>query len=129
MMSWSACLRRSATDKLGPPVTAKPIVSYTTSWDIILKVPRFEVSLFPIKGDACRENIKSLFGAGFGVSLMADAGIGDNYPGVTYREIRDGNGPSRISYTAHWRGDNHNPALANFITLLKERYPSPAGFD
>lgn len=79
-----------------------------------------------VRHDACRENIRSLVGVGFGVSLMAEAGIGGSYPGVTYREIRDGNGPSRISYAAHWRGDNSNPALTNFIALLKERYPSPA---
>ena len=34
MMFWSACLRRSATDKLGPPVSARPVTSYTTAIDI-----------------------------------------------------------------------------------------------
>jgi len=58
-----------------------------------------------------------------------EAGAGANCPGVTCREIQDGNGPSRISFSAHWRDDNDNPALANFIALLKERYPSPTGFD
>jgi len=71
-----------------------------------------------------RENIKSLVGAGFGVSLMCEACIGASYPGVAYREARDGNGPSRISYTAHWKSGNYNPALARFIALLQERYPS-----
>ena len=36
MMSWLACLQRSATDKLGPPVSARAVVSYTTPRDIIL---------------------------------------------------------------------------------------------
>ncbi len=36
-MSLSACLLRSATDKLGPPVSARPIVSYTICWDIIVR--------------------------------------------------------------------------------------------
>ena len=35
MMSWLACLQRSATDKLGPPVSARAVVSYTTPRDII----------------------------------------------------------------------------------------------
>lgn len=80
-----------------------------------------------VRHDACQENIRSLVGAGFGVSLMAEAGVGAKYPGVTYCEIRDGNGPSHISYAAHWRAGNKNPALTNFIALLKERYPAPRG--
>ncbi len=35
MMSWSACLRRNATDLLGPHQSARPTASYTTSWDSI----------------------------------------------------------------------------------------------
>ena len=77
-----------------------------------------------VSHDITRENIKSLVGAGFGVSLMCEACIGANYPGLVYREARDGNGPSRISYTAYWRSDNTTPALAGFISLLKERHPS-----
>ena len=67
--------------------------------------------------------IKSLVGAGFGVSLMCKACIGAVYSGVVYREARDGNGPSRISYAAYWQGDNDNPALEHFLKLLDERYP------
>lgn len=81
-----------------------------------------------ISHDVSRENIKSLVGAGFGVSLMCEACIGATYTGVVYREARDGNGPSRINYAAYWQNDNDNPALAGFINLLQERYPSlPAG--
>ncbi|KAB2948868.1 MAG: LysR family transcriptional regulator [Rhizobiaceae bacterium] len=76
-----------------------------------------------ISHDISRENIKSLVGAGFGVSLMCEACIGASYVGVVYREARDGNGPSRISYAAYWQGDNDNPALAHFLKLLEERYP------
>ena len=76
-----------------------------------------------ISHDISRENIKSLVGAGFGVSLMCEACIGASYVGVVYREARDGNGPSRISYAAYWQGDNDNPALAHFLKLLGERYP------
>lgn len=43
MMSWSACLQRSATDKLGPPVSARPVVSYTISRDIIIVFRRVGV--------------------------------------------------------------------------------------
>ena len=76
-----------------------------------------------ISHDVSRENIKSLVGAGFGVSLMCEACVGVAYTGVVYREARDGNGPSRINYAAYWQGDNDNPALAHFLKLLEERYP------
>jgi hypothetical protein len=39
--------------------------------------------------------------------------------------FRDGAGPSRVGFSAHWRSDNDNPALANFLKLLGERYPLP----
>ena len=73
--------------------------------------------------DVSIEAIKSLVGAGFGVSLLCDASAGATYAGVIYREARDGNGPSRIGYTAHWATDNTNPALESFLKLLRERYP------
>jgi DNA-binding transcriptional LysR family regulator len=73
--------------------------------------------------DVSIEAIKSLVGAGFGVSLLCDACTGANYAGVVYREACDGNGPSRIGYTAHWSKDNANPALQSFLKLLRERYP------
>ena len=37
---------------------------------------------------------------------------------LTYRELRDGTGPSRVGFSAHWRSDNDNPALANFLKLF-----------
>lgn len=68
------------------------------------------------------EAIKSLVGARFGVTLLCDACVGVAHAGVVYREARDGNGPCRIGYTAHWREDNDNPALASFLKLLRERH-------
>ena len=79
-----------------------------------------------IRHDVSPENIKSLVGAGRGVSLVCEAGIGASYAGVVYREARDGNGSTRIGYRAHWRDGNENPALRNFIRLLEERCPSVA---
>jgi DNA-binding transcriptional LysR family regulator len=76
--------------------------------------------------DISRGIIKSLVSVGFGVSLVIESDIGASFSGLVYREIRDGSGPSRIGYSAHWRADNENPALAGFLKLLKERYPSPA---
>ncbi|WP_454629271.1 LysR family transcriptional regulator [Bradyrhizobium cenepequi] len=76
-----------------------------------------------VRHDVSPENIKSLVGAGRGVSLMCEACMGASYAGVVYREARDGNGSIRIGYRAYWRDGNDNPALRNFIRLLEERCP------
>lgn len=75
--------------------------------------------------DVSSESIKSLVGAGFGIGLAIESSLSANVAGLTYRELRDGNGPSRVDYSAHWREDNGNPALASFLKLLGERYSSP----
>ena len=67
---------------------------------------------------------ESLVSLGFGVGLVTESDIA-TMSGLIYRELRDGTGPSRIGYSAHWRAENDNPALAGFLTLLRERYPSP----
>lgn len=79
-----------------------------------------------VRHDVSPENIKSLVGAGCGVSLMCEACMGASYAGVVYREARDGNGSARIGYRAYWRDSNDNPALQNFIRLLEERCPPVA---
>ena len=75
--------------------------------------------------DVSRGIIKTLISIGFGVSLVAESDIGVTFAGLTYREVRDGTGPRQVNYSAHWRKDNDNPALANFLKLLSERYPLP----
>jgi len=69
--------------------------------------------------------IKSLVSAGFGTGLVTESDVGASFSGLTYRELRDGAGPSRVGYSAHWRKDNDNPALTNFLKLLGERYAPP----
>ena len=71
-------------------------------------------------------SVSSLVGAGFGVSLVTDSDVGVNLSGLIYRELRDGTGPSWISYSAHWSADNDNPTLASFLKILRDRYPLPA---
>lgn len=67
--------------------------------------------------------IKSPITVGFGVSLVTESDIGANFSGLIYREIRDGTGPSGIGYSAHYKEDNDNPALAGFLKILSERFP------
>lgn len=83
------------------------------------KRPRIE------RHDVSRGIVKSLISMGLGISLVMESDIGAGLAGLTYREIQDGTGPSRISFHAHWREDNENPALRRFLALLTERYPSP----
>jgi DNA-binding transcriptional LysR family regulator len=76
-----------------------------------------------------RSIIKSLIAAGFGLSLVTESDMGARIPGLTYRELRDGAGPSRVGFSAYWRTGNDNPALANFLKLLGERYSLPVDRD
>jgi DNA-binding transcriptional LysR family regulator len=73
--------------------------------------------------DVSRGVIKSLISMGLGISLVLESDTGANFSGLVYRELRDGTGPSRIGFSAVWREENENPALANFLKLLSERYP------
>jgi DNA-binding transcriptional LysR family regulator len=79
-----------------------------------------------VSQDVSRESIMGLVGAGLGISLICEAGIGASCVGVVYRDLQDGNGPSRISYAAYWQSDNNNPALLHIRKLLEERYPVPS---
>ncbi|MGW1419923.1 hypothetical protein ACWAT4_07355 [Bradyrhizobium manausense] len=54
---------------------------------------------------------------------MLESDTGANFADLVYRELRDGTGPSRIGFSAIWRGDNESSALKNFLTMLSERYP------
>lgn len=76
-----------------------------------------------------QENMRGLVSAGFGVSLVLEASLGSSFPSVTCLEVRDGTGPSRLSFSAHWRGDNDNPVLGNFIALLEDQYPAARHLD
>jgi DNA-binding transcriptional LysR family regulator len=73
--------------------------------------------------DVSRGVIKSLVSMGLGLSMVLESDIGANFSGLTYRELRDGTGPSRIGFSATWREDNENPSLRDFLKLLAERYP------
>lgn len=100
----------------GPEIQELLLTKLASPGDM-LDVTRHNVSL---------GSIKSLVSAGYGVSLMCEASMGANYAGVVFREARDGNGVTRISYCACWKERNNNPALQSFIRLLEERCPPVA---
>jgi DNA-binding transcriptional LysR family regulator len=79
-------------------------------------------------GDSITSSTRMRFSVhtmGLGVSLVMESDIGASFAGLVYRELHDERGPSRVDFYAHWRGDNENPALKRFLSLLAERYPSP----
>lgn len=73
--------------------------------------------------DVSFENLLNLVGMGRGVTLLTEAYAGLQVPGVVYREIHDGTGPTLIRCSAYWNEANDNPVRKRFLTLLKERYP------
>lgn len=75
--------------------------------------------------DISRGTVKSLVTMKVGISLVLESDAGATLSGLAYRELRDGSGPSVLSYSAYWQDDNENPALEAFLKLLSERYPSP----
>ncbi|MCK1289002.1 LysR family transcriptional regulator [Bradyrhizobium sp. 44] len=74
--------------------------------------------------DVSRAVIKSLISIGLGVSLSIESDVDASFASLIYREIQDGAGSSRISFHAHWREGNVNPALQQFLELLSGRYAS-----
>lgn len=74
--------------------------------------------------DISRGSIKHLVSTGGGISLTTEAGIGTGIAGLVYRDLLDGEELVRIRHVACWKDGNDNPALAHFLDLLRERYPS-----
>lgn len=74
--------------------------------------------------DVSRGVLKSLVTMRAGISIVLESDVGANFSGLVYREVRDGSGPSVLSYAAYWQNENENPALKTFLDLLCERYPS-----
>jgi DNA-binding transcriptional LysR family regulator len=73
--------------------------------------------------DVSLDRLLTLVGVGTGIMLALEGATGVTYPGVTFREVHDGDGPTRLSFHAAWREENINPSLHRFLTMLRERYP------
>lgn len=76
--------------------------------------------------DVSRGIVKSLISMHTGISLVLESDMGANFAGLTYRQLRDGSAPSHFDFSAHWRAENNNPALQEFLKLLSERYSPPS---
>ncbi|QPF90805.1 LysR family transcriptional regulator [Bradyrhizobium commune] len=76
-----------------------------------------------LRHDVALDRLLALVGAGWGILLVLESATGATYPGVTFREVHDAEGPTRLSFRAYWREANGNPSLRPFLDLLRERYP------
>jgi DNA-binding transcriptional LysR family regulator len=61
-----------------------------------------------------------------GITLACESSSIPPWPRVVFREVRDGNGPTRLSFVAYWRRNNCNPTLKKFLTWLKAHPAVPA---
>lgn len=77
--------------------------------------------------DAGLDRLLTLVGAGWGILVALEGATGAAYPGVTYREVHDTEGPTRLNFRAYWREANYNPSLRLFVDILHERYPDFSG--
>jgi DNA-binding transcriptional LysR family regulator len=80
-----------------------------------------------LQHDVGLDRLLTLVGAGWGILLGLEGATGVAYPGVTYREVHDTDGPTRLAFRAYWRQANCNPSLAPFLDILRERYPDLSG--
>ncbi|MBR1175334.1 LysR family transcriptional regulator [Bradyrhizobium sp. KB893862 SZCCT0404] len=76
-----------------------------------------------VRHDVVLDRLLSLVGVDWGILLVLESATGAVYPGVTFREVHDAEGPTRLSLRAYWRQDNGNPSLRPLLDLLRERYP------
>jgi len=73
--------------------------------------------------DVALDRFLTLVGAGCGILLELEGATGVSYQGVSFREVHDNDGPTRLTFNAVWRQDNVNPSLRPFLDMLRERYP------
>lgn len=76
---------------------------------------------------ASTEHILSIVAGNQGITVLCESGSGSAVSGIVFREIRDGNGPTRVGYVAFWRHDNDNPALTQMIAFLRSHPAVPQG--
>jgi DNA-binding transcriptional LysR family regulator len=76
-----------------------------------------------VRHDVSLDRLLSLVGVGWGLLLALEGATGASYSGVTFREVHEDHGASRLDFRAYWRQTNCNPTLQSFLEVLTERYP------
>jgi DNA-binding transcriptional LysR family regulator len=89
---------------------------------LISKIGRSDPCDF-LRHDVALDRLLTLVGSGWGILVALEGATGINYPGVTFREVHDVEGPTRLSFRAYWRQANCNPSLRAFLDVPCDRYP------
>ncbi|MGE0678929.1 LysR substrate-binding domain-containing protein [Pseudolabrys sp.] len=76
--------------------------------------------------NAHREDVLSAVNGNRGITLTCESSTGAILSNVVFREVRDGNGPTRVGYVAYWRHSNDNPALKQLLALLQAKPAVPS---
>lgn len=76
-----------------------------------------------IQQDTSLESVVSMVAAKRFITITTEASQGISWPELTFREVYEPTGPSRLEFALYWREDNDNPALQRFFKLIEERYP------
>jgi DNA-binding transcriptional LysR family regulator len=90
------------------------VTSKLVSYDDRPRIERHDVS---------QSILKSLVSMKLGLGLMLESDVGVLVPSIVFKELRDGTGAACVEFSAFWHEANENPALVQFLRLLKERYP------
>jgi DNA-binding transcriptional LysR family regulator len=75
-----------------------------------------------IRHDVSRLSLLNLVRNELGITLLAESGAASLMEGVVASVLRNNSKPVYLSYDAHWRSNNTNPALAAFIAFLRKKY-------
>lgn len=76
-----------------------------------------------LRQDAALDRVLTLVAVGQGICLALEGATGVAVPGVVFREILDGQTPTRMIFFAYWQQTNGNSALHLFLDVLRERFP------
>ena len=60
-----------------------------------------------------------------GIVPVCESSTGNLIADVVYREVRDGNGATRLGFVAYWQRSNVNPTLKQFLTRLQMHVSAP----
>ncbi|MFA7604661.1 MAG: LysR family transcriptional regulator [Novosphingobium sp.] len=75
--------------------------------------------------DIGRDTVLSVIALGAHISIVAESALGIHVPGVTFREVHETNGHTRIGFSGYWRDDNDNAVLRRFLDFVAVRYSQP----
>ncbi|HEX4095160.1 MAG TPA: hypothetical protein VHX64_00460, partial [Caulobacteraceae bacterium] len=102
------------------------LVGAWNDWDFLQRTafraggPRFNVR----EHGCSRDGILGLVAAGAGIAVVSESTTLIPFPGVGFTAIDDPNAHCEVR--AAWLNENDNPALRQFLSLMRSLYPGGA---